>query len=107
MRYEELKDAIERAQCHVSGTAETVLGYVLDDFSEYEDIEDEIEECDVWDAIYQSVDDYFIYYSDAWDYLQEESITDFTEAIDNVGARDVCAIAYYYLQQEILDNLCL
>lgn len=107
MRYEELKDAIEEAQQCASGTAETVLEYVLDRFSEYEYTEDEIDEYEVWDAISEEIDSYFTYYSDAWDYLQDNSITDFEDAIRDGGCMDICSIAYYYLDAEIRDNLCL
>ena len=103
MRYEDLKNAIENASCDVSDVAETVLGYVLDRFDE--DNED-IDEGEVYDAIREECDNYFTYYSDAWDYLQNNSITDFDEAI-NDGFTGICGFAYYYLVEEINDNLCL
>ena len=103
MRYEELKDAIENAGCSVSNVAQDVLVYVLDRFDE----DDEIEEDDVYDAIRDECDSYFTYYSDAWDYLIDNNITDFEDAIRYGGCENVSSIAYYYLEQEINDNLCL
>ena len=104
MRYEELKDAIKNAKVNLSDMACHVFDYVLDRFDE---TDEDIDENDVYDAVYEECDSMFIYYSDAWDYLQDQCITDFTEAIDNVGAKNICGIACYYLEQEVLDSLCL
>ena len=100
MDYEYLKEAIQSAQCDVSDVASSVLDYVLDRF----DGEEEIDEDDVYDAIREESDSYFIYYDDAYDYLRDNCITDFDEAIGD-GCTSVCSIAYYYLVQEIEENL--
>ena len=102
MDYEQLKEAIQSAQCDVSDVASDVLDYVLDRF----DGEEEIDEDDEYDAIRDECDAYFTYYDDAWDYLRDNCITDFDEAVRD-GFMSVCSIAYYYLEQEILDNLRL
>ena len=103
MTYNELKDAIESVQHAVSDDACNVLDYILD---RYSDEDEDIDEYDVYDAIIEECDSYLIYYSDAWEYLSSNNITDFDEAIAE-GNKDVCSIACYYLTQEINDNLRL
>lgn len=56
---------------------------------------------DLDSAINDYCDTAFIYYDEAWDFLREENITDFTEAIDEFGAKTVCQIACYYLENDI------
>lgn len=51
------------------------------------------------DKVIELLSDYFMYYSDAFDYLQNNDITDFDEAIE-MGNRDICSIATYYLLRE-------
>lgn len=51
------------------------------------------------DKVIDAISDYFIYYSDAFDYLQNQDITDFTEAIE-YGYKDICSIATFYLLKE-------
>ena len=103
MRYEDLKDAICNAMSSVSGEAEDVLQRVLD---RYDEDDENIDESDVYDYVYEEAGDYFIYYSDAFDYLQDNSITDYDDAICE-GCHDVCSIATYYLIEEVNENLCL
>lgn len=103
MLYEELKEAISNAQCSVSSVASDVLDNVLD---RYEEDDEDIDEWDVWDAIDEEIDNYFIYYSDAWDYLQETCTTDFEEAIHE-GHTGICGFACYYLRDEIAGELHL
>lgn len=103
MLYEELKEAISNAQCSVSSVASDVLDNVLD---RYDEDDEDIDEWDVWDAIDEEIDNYFIYYSDAWDYLQETGTTDFDEAIHE-GCTGICEFACYYLRDEIASELHL
>lgn len=51
------------------------------------------------DLVNEKVNDYFIYYNDAYDYLQDNNITDFEDAFNN-GYTDICGIATYYLGAE-------
>ena len=63
------------------------------------------EEIDQWqfeDMLHEELDSWFTYYDDAWDYLRDNNITDFTEAIREWDATDICAIAFYYAY----DNIC-
>ena len=101
LTYEELKERIENAQMDVSSQASDVLGYVLD---RYDEDDDNIDEYDVEDAIMEECDEYFTYYDDAWEYLQENCITDFDDAVAE-GCTGVCSIAYYYLRDEIMNIL--
>ena len=101
MRYETLKNAIEEAQCDLSDVCTDILDNVLNMFDESMD---DIDVDDVYDILNQECDDYFIYYDDAWDYLRDNSITDFDDAVAN-GCTNVCAIACWYAYQEISDNL--
>ena len=101
LTYEELKERIENAQMDVSSQASDVLGYVLD---RYDEDDQEIDEDEVYDAISEDCDNYFIYYSDAWNYLEDNCITDFDDAVAE-GCTGVCSIAYYYLRDEIMNIL--
>lgn len=78
------------------GEINDILSSVLDRYSE----DEEIDENDVYDAILDEVGEYFIYYSDAWDYLQDNAITDFEDAFYEWNTTDVCGIASYYLCED-------
>lgn len=91
---EKVNDLVEKIAC-----AETI--------EELEEIEGEIDllECDIDDLalddenIIDKINEHFVYYDDAWEYLQCSDITDFEEAFDN-GITDITGIATYYLEQE-------
>lgn len=75
-----------------------------DDFDDIDcellDIEFEIENLTFDDdVVIEKIDNYFVYYSDAWEYLSNNHITDFEEAME-YGLTNVCAIATYYLNEE-------
>ena len=57
---------------------------------------------DVYDLLWEVLDDAFIYYSDAFEYLQKTGNTDFEEPVKE-GFTGVCQIAYYFCEQEALD----
>lgn len=68
---------------------------------EIESIEQDIEYLEIdSDTLMYKIDECFIYYYKAWEYLQEHGITDFEDAFNN-GYTDVCSIATYYLMQEL------
>lgn len=94
MRKEQLQKLIEN---ELSGISYDIGFNILDRLEDDEDI-------DIYqmeDLINEEIDGWFIYYSDAWDYLQDNQITDFSEAIQEWGATDICAIATYYAREEI------
>lgn len=57
------------------------------------------------DRIFEEVGEYFIYYSDAFNYLRDNHIYDFEDAISEGFGKNVCSIASYYLEQEVFDLL--
>lgn len=68
--------------------------------NDLDDIDNEIYNLEVdTDKVIEAISDHFIYYSDAWEYLQNADQTDFEDAF-NYGATDVCAIATYYMLRE-------
>lgn len=71
------------------------ISIVEDMIKEYDSMEDMltyyIDECDRE----------LIYYSQAFNYLMDNNITDFEYAIKEFGATDVCGIAYAYLNDEV------
>lgn len=76
-----------------------------DDFEEIErdimNIEDDIDNLTIDDdLVIEKINDHFIYYDDAWDYLKNQDIVDFEEAIALGGFHNICGIATYYLMEE-------
>ena len=103
MRYETLKNAIQEAKARLTDECCDILDNVLDRFDEDDK---SIDLDDIYDAISDEVDNFFIYYDDAWSYLENNSITDFDDAI-YAGCTSVCSIAYYYAKEEIDNELDL
>ena len=93
MTFQDFKDLKDSGQ--LSDTASDTVDNIIDlrDEADMNDDADEI----AW----QECDKQFIYYADAWQYLQDNEITDFTEAIENMGCKDINAIATYYLMNEL------
>lgn len=93
MNARELREILENAD--LTPTAYDIVDNVLCE------IGDEVDEYDLRDEVMNEIDSQFIYYDDAWNYLQEQNITDFTDAINEFGCTDLMGIATYYLLQEI------
>ena len=98
MRKVQLQKLIEN---ELSGIAYDIGFQILDCL----DDEDDIDESDFSDYVTQELDSYFTYYDDAWDYLQDNNITDFRDAMYEWNATDICAIAMYYAYTEICDEV--
>lgn len=94
MRKRKLQKLIEN---ELTGIAYDIGFQILDRLKDGE----EIDQWDFEDMVREELDSWFTYYDDAWDYLQDNCITDFSEAIQEWGATDICAIALYYAQEEI------
>ena len=68
--------------------------------NDLDDIDSEIYDLELdSDKVIEAICDHFIYYADAWEYLQSTGQTDFEDAF-NYGAMDICAIATYYMMRE-------
>ena len=82
----------------------TGIGYDIG-FNILDRLEDgeEIDTSDFDDMLNEELDSWFTYYDDAWDYLRDNNITDFSDAIHEWGATDICGIACYYAREEIWD----
>ena len=97
MTLEELKKAYEEGSRELSDEAQSVLFYTIDELEEEEEPgEDEVEQ-----RLWENLDNQFIYTQDAYDYLENQHILDFSEAIQEMGAHTPEQIAYYFLEQEI------
>lgn len=59
-------------------------------------------DADIQDLIWQTLDSSCMYYSDAFNYLQECNIIDFEDAFKQ-GFYNLCGIYYYYLEEEVYD----
>lgn len=59
---------------------------------------------DVRQAVWEEVDNAFIYYADAWDYLKQSGVTDFEEPVKE-GFTGITQIAVYYCEQEVYEIL--
>ena len=86
---------------NLTGTAYDIAYAVADNYEDDKDISED----DFYDDLIYEVDSYFTYYSDVWDYLQDNGITDFSEAIDEWQVTDICGFACYSVEQEIRDTL--
>ena len=95
---EQYEEKIEYIKMEIEEPDDIV--YVEDIEAKIDDLEWDIDnlEIDV-DLVNEKVNDYFIYYSDAWEYLQDNDITDFQYAF-KWGCTDICSIATYYLGAE-------
>ena len=91
-----LKELREMSRDGMSDEAINVIDNVIDNYEKEEDDEE-----DVYDNLWNECDEAFIYYSDAFRYLEDNNITDFSEAINEFGCKNVCSIACYYLMQEL------
>ncbi|MDC8921007.1 hypothetical protein [Metamycoplasma hyosynoviae] len=96
---QEFESFLKNEKAFLSKEALKVLEYSLDaSSSELKDTKS----VDMHIFILQNVDITFTYIDQAFDYLKYQQEWDFKEAISN-GLSDVCAIAAYYLLQEIED----
>jgi len=96
MTKEELQEMFDADE--LSEEALSVIENVLNNNKDLED-DDEIDD----EKIFQEVDSALIYYSDAYNYLsQNVPQGDFSDAINEYGAKTATDIAAYYLIQEIL-----
>lgn len=59
---------------------------------------------DFYDAYWETTDDTFMYYSDAWDYMKHYGDNDLSGAVRE-GFTNICQIAAYNLEQEFFDLL--
>lgn len=97
-----IKSILDRIEIKTEFTEDAIacLEEIVE-FVEYYDIESLD---DAYDHIGEAVDNSdLIYYSNCFRYLSSRNITDFSEAIDEAGAKDVTGIAMYYLDREIYD----
>lgn len=96
---EDIKGQIDDLMTHeYSGVAISIVKEMYDRLLEHYERTGDI--YDVYNDIFELVDNEIIYYSDSWRYLQDSGITDFSEAI-NDGCHTLTEIAGYYLQDEV------
>lgn len=97
---DDLKERLNDLENIAEDVIDDDLDDILSDINALRDRVDDIEYSEeLTDALHEEMDRAFIYYSDAWDYLQERGITDFEDAFKN-GCTNICSIAYYYLSEE-------
>ena len=78
---------------------------IVDNIIDSYDDEEEIDYDTFLERLEEELGSYFTYYSDAFDFLQENNITDFNDAIQEWGATDVCAIACYYAREQVSESV--
>lgn len=100
MNKKQLLKALDAIYSSTEDNAYAVLEAVVGNM--YED--ENIGEYDLEQRVYEEVSEYFIYYSDAWNYLMDEYISDFADAMRE-GCTDVCAIASYYLREAVIEYM--
>ena len=98
MKYAELKKLCEES---LSGLAYDITDNILSGICE----DEEIDQSDFESRLSEELDSYFTYYSDAWEYLEDNNITDFEDAFYEWNATDICSIACYYAYTEVLDEV--
>ena len=94
MRKEQLQKLIEN---ELSGIAYDIGFNILDCLEDGQDID----QWDFEDMVMEELDSWFTYYDDAWEFLQDNDITDFSEAFREWNVTDVCGIACYYAREMI------
>jgi len=99
MTLEDLKKAYEENARNLSDEAQAAILNTLDDLEDEEEPDEEEIETTLWDH----VDNTFIYTQEAYDYLENQHILDFSEAIQEMQASTPEQIAFYFLDQEIRD----
>ena len=97
MTLKELKKAYEEGSRELSDEARDVLFNTIDALEE----EEEPDEDEVEQTLWENLDIKFTYTKDAYDYLENQNLFDFSEAIQAVNAHTPEQIAYYFLEQEI------
>lgn len=101
----DLKEKLNEIKYEFSKLAVKVMTEILDDFydNEYYEVADgEIIYEAFEDKLFEGIDDALIYYADSWDYLIDQKITDFSDAIGN-GCSALTSIAAYYLEEELMN----
>ena len=93
MNKEDLKAKLDNLS--LSALAEDIIRDMIDENDNFQDL---------YDNYPYEIDRSLIYYSDAFNYLMDENITDYEDAI-NWGATNITSIAYYYLTEEISNAL--
>ena len=91
---EQLKEQLENNRFRCSEKCYDAISDII----EYYNFDNEDE---FTDHIYEEIGEAFIYYADAYEYLQSENITDFKDALNSGFGENVCSIASYYLEEEI------
>jgi len=81
----------------LSGEAQDVIDAVLDELEGESPSDDDIKE-----FLWENINDMFMLLYSAYEYLEEQEIDEFTEAIRD-GARTPQQIAGYYLEREIYE----
>lgn len=62
------------------------------------------QEEDIYELIHWELDNYFIYYNDAWEYMKNWGPTDLSHAVME-GFHTISQIAYFHLQEEVFNIL--
>jgi hypothetical protein len=89
---------LENKYYHVSKEAKEVLGYMIESF-EGNTLEP------LYDSIHEVLQDWFIYYHDAAEYLMSARIYEYDEAISMGYKPNVTELAAYYLHEEVIGLL--
>ena len=94
-----IKSILDRIEIKTEFTEDAIA--CLEEIVEYYDIESLKYAYDYIGEAVENSD--LIYYRNCFKYLSSRHITDFSEAIDEAGVKDVTGIAMYYLDMEIYD----
>ena len=96
MKYAELQRMRDEA---LYGFYADIVDYILDTMNEDGEIDQETFE----ERLSEELDSYFTYYDDAWEYLQDNNITDFEDAFYEWNVTGICGIACYYAYHDVID----
>lgn len=99
----ELRAALENIQYDWDENIVNLVAGIIDGIDYLQDVGDARDRLD--EIIHDTIDGYLVYYSRAWNFLMDYNITDFSEAIDELDAKDLMSIAYYYMEQEVYELL--
>ena len=99
---EELKELLENVEYHYSNEAIETLKYLIEELEYHKEEERNIDLLEHY--LNQIINESFIYYDDAHDYLKGNRHNDISDAT-NEGYYTITGIATYYLNEEVLKLL--
>lgn len=99
-KFDAYREKLEEIQYDYSDEAYEIVCSIINELEDNEN-----KNVDVCDLVWERIDEEFIYYADAFKFLQENHYYDFEDAFKEGFGKNVCTIACYYCEQEVYEIL--